>query len=62
MKITKGKYTIFEFEDYPDLVKVKVINVYETERGRVVRYRFNWPFPITRDELEADFVKRIARK
>lgn len=65
MNITKGKYTILEYPmlKLPNVHKVRVLKVYENPKlGRIVQYRYNWPFPITSEVTEKEFTSWIAKE
>jgi hypothetical protein len=57
-------YEVLEFPalNLPDIHRVKVLRVYDNLLlGRIVRFRYNWPFPITEEALETDFAKWVAK-
>lgn len=59
------KYLIrkWKWSDDPELMKVKIIKILKLGDGKIViRYRYNWPFPITEDISWAEFKKSMARK
>lgn len=62
--ITKGFYTMYEYPELglPDLHKVKVVKIHQMNDGKtIVSYRYNWPFPITKELELLDFENLIAK-
>ena len=61
--IKKGIYTILEYPELelPDLLKVRVVGVYDNPKlGKIVCYKYNWPFPITKEAKLKEFESWIA--
>lgn len=65
MKFKKGKFRILEYPTLglPETIVVKVVAIYDSRLlGRIVRYRYNMPFPIYREALETEFIDWIVEE
>ncbi len=63
----KGKYQVLQYEKlegFPLTVHtVKVTRTFLDANGnRIVRYRYNWPFPIDKDVSETEFKSWIVEE
>lgn len=65
MKVTKGKYRILAYPtiELPKTHVVEVVAVYDNKLlGRIVRYRYNMPFPLYEEALETEFIDWIVEE